>query len=305
MAHMLIYQNGSVGYHDPFWDESGAILLSSLMAYLKYHRRESEQTISMVLALLSAGHIDEYSGGQSPLDLIMEKLRQEEGECWAYRQYSKVKVSATKTWDSILVSLTSKMHNFDTEELEIMMSDDNIELASIGQKKTALFIVVSDTDRSMDNIANLLFTQTMNELCLYADECCEDNVLPVPVRFIMDDFATNCRINEFPRMIASIRSRGISTMLMIQAESQLQEGYGEDWRTIIGNCDTYVYLGGNDVETAEEVSKRCNKPLNSVLNMPVGTNWIFRRGQAPVNGKNFELEPFLKEKMDSIKDPCR
>ena len=97
-------------------------------------------------------------------------------------------------------------------------------------------------------------------------------------------------------MIASIRSRGISTMLMIQSEAQLEEGYNKDARTIIGNCDTYVYLGGNDVDTAEAVARRCDVPLKKILNMPVETNWIFRRGQEPVNSKNYNIENLLKEK---------
>jgi type IV secretion system protein VirD4 len=141
----------------------------------------------------------------------------------------------------------------------------------------------------------MFFTQAMNELCLYADTQCDDYRLPVPVRFIMDDFATNCKIDEFPRMIASIRSRGISTMLMIQAESQLKKCYGDDGRTVIGNCDTYVYLGGNDLETAKAVAERCDMPVKKILNMPVGTNWIFRRGEEPRNGVNYKLNENLKE----------
>ncbi|WP_029200867.1 type IV secretory system conjugative DNA transfer family protein [Oribacterium sp. NK2B42] len=152
----------------------------------------------------------------------------------------------------------------------------------------------SDTDRSMDGLVNIFLTQTMNELCRVADRECKNNCLPVPVRFILDDFATNCKIEEFPRMIASIRSRGISTMLMIQAEPQLTENYGYDGKTIIGNCDTYVYLGGNDIETAKAVAERCDMPVKKILNMPVGTNWIFRRGQSPVNGINFDPDTFEK-----------
>ena len=112
-------------------------------------------------------------------------------------------------------------------------------------------------EENFDGLVNIFLTQTMNELCRVADRECKNNCLPVPVRFILDDFATNCKIEEFPRMIASIRSRGISTMLMIQAESQLTENYGYDGKTIIGNCDTYVYLGGNDIETAKAVAERC------------------------------------------------
>ena len=177
-----------------------------------------------------------------------------------------------------------------------MTATDKINMASIGCRKTAVFVFVSDKDRSMDGYANMFFTQTMDELCRYADDRCENGELPVPVRFIMDDFATNCVIADFPRMIASIRSRRISTMLMVQTESQLEEYYGKDGRTIIGNSDTYIYMGGNDLETARAVAARCDLPLKKILYMPVGTNWIFRRGQLPVNGVNFDLEAFEKEK---------
>ncbi len=117
----------------------------------------------------------------------------------------------------------------------------------------------------------------------------------------MDDFATNCKIEDFPRMISSIRSRNISTMLMIQAESQLTECFEHDGRTIIGNCDTYVYLGGNDLETAQAVAERADVPVKKVLYMPVGTNWVFRRGNAPVNSVNFDLESFEELKLGQAK----
>ena len=180
-------------------------------------------------------------------------------------------------------------------EILEMTSSDDIKIAEIGQKKTALFVVVSDTDRSLDKIANLFFTQAMNELCYYADNMCEGERLPVPVRFIMDDFATNCCIDQFPRMIASIRSRGISTMLMIQSEAQLRVGYGNDDRTIIGNCDTYVYLGGNDIDTVRQVARRIDIPESEVLSMPVGTSWIFRRGFKPTEGVNIDYDKFCEE----------
>ena len=136
----------------------------------------------------------------------------------------------------------------------------------------------------------------MNELCSVADIMYPHTGLPIPVRFIMDDFATNCKIDEFPRMISSIRSRRISTMVMLQSEAQLEEGYDRDGKTIIANCDTYVYLGGNDLETAKSIAQRCDLPVKNILNMPIETNWIFRRGQAPVNGRNFNLDKFLQEK---------
>ena len=155
--------------------------------------------------------------------------------------------------------------------------------------KTVVFVTVSDTDRTLDPLVNIFFTQAMNELCSFADDKCRDGRLPIPVRFILDDFATNCRIDEFPRMISSIRSRALSVMLMIQSEAQLRQGYEHDAQTIISNCDTYVYLGGNDVQTAQAVSERCDKQLSEVLYMPVGSCWVFRRGSKPRYAKLSEV----------------
>lgn len=298
IATMLVYQRKVSSLQDPFWEEAGTMLLSSLIGYLLENKNlaQNEKNLHSVLKLLRVGR----RGGdnnceKTTLERIMEEFGRRQRKSWAYEQFQNANVAANRTFDSILITLTAKMGIFDTEELQTMMGDDELQISRIGQEKTALFVVVSDTDRSMDTLANLFFTQAMNELCLYADEKCAENCLPVPVRFILDDFATNCKIEEFPRMIASIRSRGISTMLMIQSESQLTEGYGHDGRTIIGNCDTYVYLGGNDLDTAKAVAERCDLPFTKVLNMPVGRNWIFRRGEEPVYGWNFELEPFLQE----------
>ena len=204
---------------------------------------------------------------------------------------------ADKTLRSILISLNARLGAFGTPEICGMTMEDDIDIPSLGQKKSALFVVVSDTERSLDGLVNIFFTQAMHELCRYADKECPGGRLPVPVRFILDDFATNCRIEEFPRMIASIRSRGISAMLMVQAEAQLMQGYGEDGRTIIGNCDTYVFLGGNDLPTAENVARRADVLLSEILSMPAGMGWIFRRGMKPVRAKEFELETFKIQKM--------
>lgn len=298
IATMLVYQRKVASLQDPFWEESATILLSSLIGYLWENKNlaDNEKNLQSVMKLLRAGRRGgDSSVEKTPLERIMEEFGRRQRGSWAYDQFQNANVAANRTFDSILITLTSKMGTFDTKELRKMMRDDGVDIVDIGKEKTALFVVVSDTDRSMDTLANLFFTQAMNELCLYADEHCENNCLPVPVRFILDDFATNCKIEEFPRMIASIRSRGISTMLMIQAESQLTEGYGYDGRTIIGNCDTYVYLGGNDLDTAKVVAERCDLPFDKVLAMPVGRNWIFRRGEEPVYGYNFELDAFVRE----------
>jgi len=215
---------------------------------------------------------------------------------FAFTPAEEIEVPAGKTLRSVLIVLGTKLGRYDFKEMQKMTSTDKIHIGSIGCRKTAVFVIVSDKDRAMDGYANMFFTQTMDELCRYADDYCENGELSVPVRFIMDDFATNCVIADFPRMIASIRSRRISTMLMVQTESQLEEYYGKDGRTIIGNSDTYIYMGGNDLETARAVAARCDLPLKKILYMPVGTNWIFRRGQLPVNAVNFDLEAFEKEK---------
>ena len=298
ISHMIIYSKSQDGYKpDPFWDEASELLLQALIAYLYEGFRSSEQNLRSVQKLIDACNIDENDSGRTTiLDKLMEAHEKEYEDSYAVSQYKKFRVAAGKTLKSILISLNARIGQFDTPELRELTKYDTIRISGIGMKPTAVFVVVSDTDRSLDGLANLFFTQAMNELCWQADKRCKGNTLPVPVRFILDDFATNCKIAEFPRMIASIRSRGISTMLMIQSEAQLEEGYNKDARTIIGNCDTYVYLGGNDVDTAEAVARRCDVPLKKILNMPVETNWIFRRGQEPVNSKNYNIEHLLKEK---------
>ena len=176
-----------------------------------------------------------------------------------------------------------------------MTSGNDFSFRDIADRKTAVFVNVSDTDRSMDVLANMFFEQAMNELCIYADNECEDNRLPIPVRFILDDFATNCKIKEFPRMISSFRSRAISVMLMIQAESQLKAYYGNDFATIIASCDTYVYLGGNDHDMHKTISERCDRPVREVSNMPIGSCWVFRRGSKPVFTTLKNPEKCIKE----------
>lgn len=170
----------------------------------------------------------------------------------------------------------------ETPEINKLMSDDDVDIMSIAQKKTVVFVEISDTDRSKDFLANLFYSQAMNILCSYADENCEGGRLPVPIRFILDDFGTNCRIEGFENMISNIRSREISAMIILQSRSQLISGYGENAHTIIDNCDTMIYMGGNDIETARMISTRCNKPVHRVPDMPVGTNRVFRRGERPV-----------------------
>ncbi len=297
ISHMITYADDNENKRiDPFWDESACILLQALIAYVRFTCKPNEWTLSNLLQLLTLAQINENDDTiVSPLDVLFDNLRSVQPDHFAVKQYDKFKSGAGKTMKSIVITVFSKLGMYDTPEMAWMMSKDEIEVESIGTRKTALFVVVSDTDRSMDTMVNLFFTQIMNELCLYADRKCKDQSLPIHVRFIMDDFATNCKIMEFPRIISSIRSRNISTMIMLQAESQLRSGYDKDDKTILANCDTYVYYGGNDIETAEAVSKRSDQAFNDIMNMPIGKCWIFRRGSQPVYADIMKPEEYRHE----------
>ena len=299
VAYMLVYNSKHTGARsvDPFWDEAGTLLLASLIGYvLEAYDNKKDWTLETVVKLLCAGKRTEgYMGGRkNKLQAMMDSHEYNYPGSWACGEFAKADVAGDKTFNCILITLTAVLGSLGSMEVRKLFGKDEVDISSVGRRKTALFVVVSDTDRSMDVFANLFFTQAMNELCRYADEKCPNCALPVPVRFILDDFATNCRIAEFPRMIASIRSRKISTMLMIQSEAQLEDGYGADGKTIIGNCDTYIYLGGNDTATAAAIAERSDMPLQDILNMPVGYNWLFRRGQAPSFNRNFNLEAYLR-----------
>lgn len=300
LAHMLVdcsMQQQFVRV-DPFWEESSEVLLTALIGYLWIHRPKEEQVLQNVFKLINACDVAEDNADRkTTLDRIFEEVERRHGNDFCVAQYKKFRQGASRTLRSILISVSSRLGHYDYPEFNQMTSRDNIHLDLVGTRKTAIFVIISDKDRAMDGFANIFYSQAMDEICRVADDECKDGCLPVPVRFILDDFATNCKITDFPRMISSIRSRGISTMLMLQCEAQLEHCYGTDGRTIIANSDTYVYLGGNDLDTANAIATRCDVPIGRILYMPIGTNWIFRRGQNPVNGTNFNLEEFENAKL--------
>lgn len=306
MANALVKQNL---YEDVFWSVTARMLLCSLIGFLKERvdlqikdgmdpeKANEDLIFQNILRLLelSKQNTDDCPENLSPLALIMDDMEKQNPGSWAAKQFRQLSVAADKTWNSIAVSAVSSLGTFDTMELRKMMEKDELDIPSIGRQRTAVFVEVSDTDRSMDVLVNLFFTQTMHELCSYADEQCIDSRLPVPVRFIMDDFATNCRIENFENMISNIRSRGISAMIVLQSLSQLEAGYGKSTRIIADDCDTMVYMGGNDPDTAYEIARRCNKTEDTILHMPLGTSWIIRRGQKPFCCRNFDLDDYLKK----------
>ena len=295
MASVLVNEKASTNTHaDPFWDSMAIMLVSAIIGYM-IETEYQPCNFSSILNLVREGDRPSEDNRHSKLQKRFAALKLIDPQSWACAQFDSVDTSPRKTYDTIRATLAGKFARFDSKELQEMMNGNDLDLAAIGQEKTAVFVIVSDTDRTMDSLANIFFTQAMNALCEYADNKCEDSRLPIPVRFFLDDFATNCKIEEFPRMISSIRSRGISVMLMIQSEAQLTQGYAEDGMTIISNCDTYVYLGGNDVATAEAISKRCNKPLGQVLNMPIGSCRVFRRGSQPVYSVLSDVKECIRE----------
>ncbi len=281
---------------DPFWDESTETLLATLIGYLVKYRPKSERTFNCIGKLIAACEIDEdYSGKKNALDRVMDEVKNRDPDSFVYKHYEKFRIGAGRTLKSILISLSVRLRCLDFKEIVDMMSTDEMNITEIGDRKTAVFVIVSDMERSMDCVANMFYSQALEELCRHADNDFSDSRLPYDVRFILDDFATNCVIEGFPKKISAFRSRGISTMLMLQSEQQLEACYPREGNIVIGNCDNYVYLGGNDLSTADSIARRCNVPTEEVLYMPIGTSWIIRRGQKPILAKNFDLDTYWKK----------
>ncbi|MGN0552847.1 MAG: VirD4-like conjugal transfer protein, CD1115 family [Oscillospiraceae bacterium] len=291
LAHQIVYAgNGTShgGSYDPFWDRSGELLLMALIGYVCENNEDpTKRRFAEIADLISEIDAGEWEDGRRcELDLKFERFsgvyKAKYGrESWAYKQYQKFRKTPPKTMGTIMLTVQATLSALETPEIRELMSSDNINIRSLANCRTIVFVEVSDTDRSKDFLANLFYSQAMNILCTYADDHCKDSRLPVPVRFILDDFGTNCRIEGFENMISNIRSREISAMIILQSKSQLLSSYGESAHTIIDNCDTMIYMGGNDVETARMIADRSNKPVHRILDMPIGTNWIFRRGEKP------------------------
>jgi type IV secretion system protein VirD4 len=295
LSHSLVFTDSGKS-RDPYWDDTSLMLINSVISCIKemFPEDSGNHNFHSILKLLRAAGRD--GSKRTVLTKLMEDLENHNPDSWAVKQFHNVDQAPENTFNCIVSSAVAKFCSMDTEELAEMMRYDEMDLPSIGQKKTVVFVEVSDSDRSMDTLINMFFTQAMNQLCTYADEKCINSRLPVPVRFFMDDFATNCKIDNFQNMISNIRSRKISVMLILQSLSQLEESYGKSAHTIADDCDTLIYMGGNDPETARQIAIRCNKTTQTVLHMPLCSSWIFRRGEKPFMCKNFELDDFLRQK---------
>ena len=272
-------------FKQPFWDHAAAMLLASIIGtVLEYYSREW-QTMGMVSELfeeLCAGY-GQKEGGQ--FHQMVFKLGQKNPESFAWRKFRMVSSceGADKMYCSILGILAEKLDVLTFDGIErLFQMEERVDFAGLGREKTALFLTVSDTDRSMDRLVNLFYTQALQGLCRSADRDYPDHRLPVSVRFILDDFATNTVIPDFDSIISVIRSREIYVSIIIQSLSQLEGLYGHaKAMTIINNCDNCLYLGGQDVETANYFSLKMNRTVDTILNLPLDTAILFTRGQRP------------------------
>lgn len=250
----------SASSSDPFWEKSETALLEALLFYLRSEAPEEEQNFSMVLTMLEYADVhEEDEDRRSPLDLLFEALEREQPDHIAVRQYKVFKLAAGRTAKSILVSLAVRLAAFNLRQIQLLTKRDALEIGLLGQEKTALFAVIPDNDTSFNYLVGMLYTQIFQELYYLADHVYGGR-LPVHVHFLLDEFANVSLPEEFDKCLATMRSREISASILIQNLAQLKGLFKEHgWETIVGNCDTFLYLGGNEASTHEYLSKLLGK----------------------------------------------
>lgn len=251
------------GEKDDFWSASAKSLLQSLIAYVYFEASEEEKNMSTVMLLLLSAQANEE--GSSPLDIIMDDLEQQQPEHFAVKQYKLFRMGATESRASVLITLGTKMSVFNVPAISNLLAVDEMDLGKLGEEKTALFIIISDTDKTFNFICAIMYTQLFNFLCTKADVE-HGGRLPVHVRFILDEFANIGQIPDFETLITTIRSREISANIIIQTTSQLKNIYKDNADTIVGNCDSYIFLGGKEKSTLKDLSELLGKEtINSMV----------------------------------------
>ena len=249
-----------------FWYKAERLLYTALIAYIWYEGDEDEKNFSTLLDLLNESEVrEEDEEYKNPVDLLFEELEEQDPEHFAVRQYRKYKLAAGKTAKSILVSCGARLAPFDIRELREIMSYDEMELDMIGDRLTALFLIMSDTDTTFNFIIAILQSQLFNLLCDKADDKYGGR-LPIHVRVICDEFANIGQIPQFDKLIATIRSREISASIILQSQSQLKTLYKDAADTIVGNCDTTLFLGGKEKTTLKEISEILGKETIDLYN---------------------------------------
>ena len=247
--------------NDPFWEKSEIALDSALMLYLLHEAPPEEQTFEMLMFLIeNAATVDDEdeSGYQSPVDILFQGLEDEKPEHIAVRQYKIFKQASGKTAKSILISAAVRLAAFNLPEIAKMTSYDNLDIGTLGERKRAIFCVIPDNDNSFNYLVGMLYTQAFQALYFNADNN-HGGELPIPVHIVMDEFANVALPDNFERILATMRSRRISVSIIIQNMAQLKALFKDSWENITGNCDTLLYLGGNEQSTHEYISKMLGK----------------------------------------------
>lgn len=261
ITNLITNTNGDKkgGGADPFWEKAETALLEALFAFVLMEAPKNEQNIATVMELLRLAEVKEDNENyKSPLDILFEDLKAEKPDHFACKQYDLFKLAAGKTAKSILVSVGVRLATFNIKAVSDMLSEDTIELDKIGEEKTALFIVISDSDRTFNFLAAMMYQQLFDSLFLKAEEKYAGR-LPIHVRFLLDEFANIGLIPNFEIYIATMRSREMSVNVILQNVAQIKGLYKDTWETITGNCDTLIFLGGKEQSTCEYISKMIGK----------------------------------------------
>lgn len=267
---------------DEFWEKSEKLLYTALIAYIHYEAPKSEQNFASLLELLNAMEVREDDEEfQNPVDLMFEDLNRKKPNTFAYRQYRLYKLAAGKTAKSILISCGARLAPFDIAELREITAYDELELDTLGDHKTALFLIMSDTDATFNFLISMIYTQLFNLLCEKADDVYGGR-LPVHVRCLIDEAANIGQIPNLEKLVATIRSREISACLVLQARSQLKAIYKDNADTIIGNMDSQIFLGGSEPTTLKELNAALGKETIDTFNTSD------TRGNSPSYGTNFQ-----------------
>ena len=268
---------------DPFWDQTAAMLLKALVCYLHYEAPPDEQNFSMVMEMIRAGDVKEDNEEyQSVLDELFERLEERNPEHIALKYYRAYHSGSAKTLKSIQISLVSRLEKFNLDSLAGITQYDEMDLGQIGEKRTAVFAVIPDNDSSFNFIVGMLYTQLFQQLYYQADSV-HGGRLPVHVHFVMDEFANVALPDEFDKLLSTMRSREISVSIIIQNLAQLKALFEKQWESIVGNCDEFLYLGGNEQSTHEYVSKLLGKET-------IDTNTYGRsRGRNGSYSTNYQL----------------
>lgn len=308
---------------DDFWVKAETLLYTALIGYIYYQAPEEEQNFNTLIEFINASEVREDDESyKNPVDKLFEQLEKEEPDHFAVRQYAKYKLAAGKTAKSILISCGARLAPFDIKELRDLTEYDELELDNLGDKKTALFFIISDTDDTFNFLVSMAYTQLFNLLCEKADDVYGGR-LPVHVRCLIDECANIGQIPKLEKLMATIRSREISACLVLQAQSQLKAIYKDNADTIIGNCDSTIFLGGKEKTTLKELTETLGKETIDMFNtsdtrgsqrsygmnyQKLGKELMSMDELAVMDGSKCILQlrgvrPFLSEKYDITKHP--